>query len=96
MLGGGAGHGGDQAGVVDQLAVVGEQAAGQTVAAHGRRQFDGALGVDAPGPRQRRRRRARQPAQPVAGHETGAHQRPRFGAPIDGSSGTSCGIALTR
>ena len=66
MLGRGAGDGDDQAGVVDQLAVVGQERTVEAVAAHRRRQLDGAGGVDAARPRQRRRRSARQPAQPVA------------------------------
>ena len=77
VLRGGAGHRGDQTGVVDELPVIGQQRAVEAVAAHGRRQRDGASRVDPPRPGQRRRRRARQPAQPVAGREPESHQRPR-------------------
>ena len=95
MLGGGAGHGGDQARIVDQLAVVGEQAAGQSVAPHRRREFDGALRVD---PRDRGSvddgvpASLRSPSPATKPNRTSA----REAVFIDGSSGTSCGIALTR
>ncbi len=77
VLGGGPGNGRDQSGIVDQLTVVGEQTAGQPVASHRGREFDGAVRVDPPGSRQRRRRRACELAQPVTGHKAEPHQRPR-------------------
>ena len=77
VLGGGAGDGGDQAGVVDQLPVIGEQPAAEAVAADRGDQLDGprrarsaetgaASTTGVPASR----------AQPVAREEAGAHQRP--------------------
>ena len=65
VLGGGAGDRRDQSGIVDQLPVVGEKRAVEAVAAHRGRQFDGPLGGDASGSRQRRGRGAGQPAQRI-------------------------------
>ena len=47
VLGRGAGHRGDQPGIVDQLAVVGQEGTVEPVAAHRRGQLHGARGVDA-------------------------------------------------
>ena len=91
----GARHRGDQAGVVDQLPIIGEQPAGQTLAAYRGHHAGGLLAeilqdrgsVDAGVPASRRGRR--RPEIPV---RTSA----RPARPVLGSSGTSCGIALTR
>ena len=72
----GARHRDHQAGVVDQLAVVGQQRAVETVAAHGGRHRDRLGGTDPARPRQHRRWGAGHGAQHVAGLEAHPHQRP--------------------
>ena len=94
-LRGGARDRGDQPGVVDQLPVIGQQPTVQTVAPNSRRHVDRALGRNTLRARQNRRRCAGGLAQHVAGQESGTHQSP-FVRLIDGSSGTSCGMARTR
>ena len=72
VAGGGAGQRDDQAGIVDELPVVVDEAELQPLAAHRRGQFGHAAGADRPRPRQRLRRRSRRGAQQVAEEEPDA------------------------
>ena len=95
MLGGRAGNGRDQSRVVDQLTVVGEQTAGQPIAAHCGREFDGAvrsIGLDRGSVDDGVPESLRSPSPATKPNRTSA----RDALFIDGNSGTSCGMALTR